>query len=68
MTRIYDYRLELNVRFFDRLMMTETTAAASKSSKSKSIGAAFCSLRFGEPDRPSEFFLAIMFYSYRHRC
>ena len=45
-------------------MITETTAAASKSSKSKSICAAFWSLRFGEPDRASKFFLAIIFHSY----
>ena len=41
-------------------MTTETTAAASKSSKSKSICAVFCSLRFGEADRASEFFLVIL--------
>ncbi len=34
------------MRFFGRLM--ETTAAASKSSKSKSICTAFWSLRFGD--------------------
>jgi hypothetical protein len=42
-------------------MMTDTTVAASKSSKSKSRCTAFCSLRFGEPDRVSEFFLAVTF-------
>ena len=41
-------------------MMTEITVAASKSSKSKSICTAFCSLRFAEPDRASKFFLAII--------
>ena len=46
-------------------MTTEAIAAASRFSKSKLIDAGFCSLRFGEPDRASKFFLAITFRSYR---
>jgi hypothetical protein len=56
------------VRFFGRLMMTETTAEASKSSKSKSICTALCSVRFGEPACASEFFLSITFFALSNRA
>ena len=62
---IYGRRLEVNVRCFGRLMITEAIAAASKSSKSTSTPADFGSSRFGEPDRVCEVFVAITASSFR---
>lgn len=64
----YGRRLEVNVRFFGRLITTETIAAASRSSKSKSTPTDFCSSRLGELDLDCEFFLAITAGSYRYGC
>ena len=62
---IYGRRLEVNLRFFGRLMITEAIAAASKSSKSRSIPADVGSSRFGELDRVREVFVAINASSFR---
>jgi hypothetical protein len=58
----------MDLEFFahvGRLMTIETTAAASRSSKSKSTPADFCRSRFRESDRACEFSLAITAGSYR---
>jgi hypothetical protein len=62
---IYGRPLEVNVRFFGRLMITEAIAAASKSSKSRWIPAAVGSSRFRELDRVCEVFVAINASSFR---
>src|ERR1700758_4147555 len=62
---IYGRRLEVNLRFFGRLMITEAIAAASKSSKSRWIPADVGSSRFGVLDRVREVFVAINGSSFR---
>jgi hypothetical protein len=64
-TILYGRRMEVNLRFFGRLMITEAIAAASKSSKSRWIPADVGSSRFGELDRVCEVFVAINASSFR---
>jgi hypothetical protein len=62
---IHGRRLEVNLCFFGRLMITEAIAAASKSSKSRWIPTDVDSSRFGELDRVCEVFVAINASSFR---